>query len=114
MVQIARPDEDRLQALMILGSKRKLEHTRVVSTMVGNTEPHPDDDPGHHRTIEDGAHRHIGEADPVLIGNLLQYLQQFLVYRPATPGVKPMLALTQAGRIQGGAPWLGLPEVGVR
>ena len=82
VVQIARPDENCLNALMLLGSKRKLEHPRVVSTVVGDTEPYPDDDPGHRRTVENGAHRHIGQADTVPISNLLQHLEQFLGVAP--------------------------------
>src|SRR5262245_57830611 len=113
VVQIARPDEHRLNALMILGSKRELEHTSVVRTMVGNAEPYPYDDPSHRRTIENVAHRHIGQADPVLSSNLLQHLEQLLEQRPATPGVNHLFILPQAGRIQGGTPWLRLPEVGI-
>src|SRR5215471_7343796 len=109
MVQITRPNEYRLNALMVLGSKRELEYTRVVSTMIGHTKPYPYDDPGHRRPIEYVAHRHIGKADIVFVSNLLQYLEQF----PATPGINHLLILPQAGRIQDSAPWLRLPEVGI-
>src|ERR1051325_9613467 len=98
---------------MILGSKRELEHTSVVSTMVGDTEPYSYNNPSHRRTVENVANRHIGQAGTVLVSNLLQHLEQFLKQRPATPGINHLLVLPQAGCIQGGAPWLRLPEVGI-
>src|SRR2546426_5661206 len=42
---------------------------------------------------------------------IFQHLEQFLEQRPATPGVNHLLVLPQAGRMQGGAPWLRLSEV---
>src|SRR5205085_870931 len=81
--------------------------------MVSHAEPYSYDDPGHGRTLEDGTHRYIGDADTVLIGNLLQHLQQLLEQLPPTPGIDHLLILPQAGSIQGRAARLGLPEIGL-
>ena len=62
VIQIACPDEHSLNTLMILGSKRELKHTRVVSMMVGNTEPCSYDDPGYRWTVEEAAHRLLAES----------------------------------------------------
>src|SRR2546425_841714 len=113
MVEVTRLHENGLNVLVILGSEAEIKHPRVISMMVGDAESHPHDDSSYSWTIENVAHCHIGNADTMRIGNLLQHPQQLLEQLPASPGVDHLFVLPQTGRVERGTARLGLPKVGI-
>src|SRR6202022_4721880 len=82
-----------------------------VGDVLRYPEPRADDRAGDRRPVEDVADADIGDANAMLISDLLQNGEQLLEQCPPTPGVDHVFVFLQRGRIELASRRLRMAEV---